>query len=291
MRTSSSSASSQVANAPDPARLSSSAQGARDDRCRHVQQRTAAVQRAQHGAHDVVVRQRLGSRELVARVLGARSRGAARAPLRGAGYAPVAVARAAQLGDHAIGDVLGPDRLNQGPPAPRHGHHRQQRQALQQRQPRVPGRVDDRWREHRRPQACLADRLLGERLGAEEAGAMVSGGVERREEQEAFDSRALRSLDHAPGGDPVELLDRAARLIADRSRQVHDRADAPQRVPKRRRVGEVAERDLHPHALCAEPARVAHEAAHLRAFGDEAAQERRPDHAGGAGEQQHDQQT
>ncbi len=54
------------------------------------------------------------------------------------------------------------------------------------------------------------------------------------------------------------------------------------------RVGEVAEGDLHPHALGAEPPRVAHEAAHLRAFGQQAAQQRRAHQAGRAGKQEHD---
>ena len=55
---------------------------------------------------------------------------------------------------------------------------------------------------------------------------------------------------------------------------MHDRVDAPQGVAKGGRVGQVAERDLHAHALGAEPPRVAHQAAHLLAFGHEAAQQR-----------------
>jgi hypothetical protein len=54
-----------------------------------------------------------------------------------------------------------------------------------------------------------------------------------------------------------------------------------------RNEGQVAKRDLHAHALRAEPAWVAHEAAHGLAFGDEAAQEGRSDEPGGAGEQEH----
>ena len=53
------------------------------------------------------------------------------------------------------------------------------------------------------------------------------------------------------------------------------------------RVGEVAQGDLHPHALLAQAARVAHEAAHRLAGGDQAAQQRRADRAGGAREQDH----
>ena len=64
----------------------------------------------------------------------------------------------------------------------------------------------------------------------------------------------------AQRGHRVQLLDRAARLVADRGGQVHDGVHAAQRVAERRRVGQVAQRDLDPHALVAEAARVAHQA-------------------------------
>ena len=86
-----------------------------------------------------------------------------------------------------------------------------------------------------------------------------------------------------------ELLDRAARLVADRGRQVDDRVHAAHRVAERRRVGQVAERDLHAHALGPEPARVAHEAADGLARGRQAAQERRADRAGGTREEDQNQ--
>ena len=60
-----------------------------------------------------------------------------------------------------------------------------------------------------------------------------------------------------------------------------------QRVAKRRRVGEVAEGDLHAHALGAQAPRVAHQAAHRAPGGGQARQQRGADEAGGAGEQQH----
>ena len=41
---------------------------------------------------------------------------------------------------------------------------------------------------------------------------------------------------------------------------------ATQRVAERRRVGQVAERDLHAYALGAQPPGVAYEAAHLGSF-------------------------
>ena len=96
---------------------------------------------------------------------------------------------------------------------------------------------------------------------------------ERREEHEALDARALGGLDHPPGRDAVELLDRPVGLVADRGGEVHHGADAAQGVAERRRVGQVAEGDLDPNALGAEAARVAHEAANRLPGGGEAGQE------------------
>jgi hypothetical protein len=47
-------------------------------------------------------------------------------------------------------------------------------------------------------------------------------------------------------------------------------------VTERERVAEIAQRDLHPDALRAKPARVAHEAAHWRSGGREAGQQGHP---------------
>ena len=88
--------------------------------------------------------------------------------------------------------------------------------------------------------------------------------AERREEHEAPRAGALGGPDQPPGGDAVELLDRSVGLVADHRRQVHDRVDAAQRVAKRQRVAEVAERDLDADPLGAEPPRVAHQAADRR---------------------------
>ena len=77
------------------------------------------------------------------------------------------------------------------------------------------------------------------------------------------------------------------RLVADGGGEVDDGVDAAQRVAERRRVGEVAERDLHAHALGPEPPRVAHQAAHRPPGGGQARQQRGADVAGGAGEQDH----
>src|SRR4029077_6017531 len=162
-----------------------------------------------------------------------------------------------------------------------------QRHPLQQRQPGVAGGVDDRGGKHRPVQIRLAYRLLRGRLCAVKARAVVCGSVECREEHEPSHARALCGPHDAPGGDPVELLDRAVRLIANRRRQVHDRVHPPQRIAKRRRIGEVAERDLHAHAQRPQPARVAHQAAHVHPVIHEPAQQRRAHLPGGSGEEQH----
>ncbi len=136
-------------------------------------------------------------------------------------------------------------------------------------------------------QVGLADGLLGECLRAEQARAVVGGGSKRGEEHETLGARTARRVDHPPGGDAVELLDRSVRLVARGGREVYDRVDAAHRVAKRRRVGEVAERDLHAHALGAEAARVAYEAAHVLAVGEQSRQKRSSDQPRRACEQQH----
>ena len=98
---------------------------------------------------------------------------------------------------------------------------------------------------------------------------------------------ALRGAHQAKGGERVQLLDRGARLVADRGRHVDHRVHAAKGVAERGRVREVAERDLHAHALVAEPARVAHQRAHRPAVEREAAQKGGADGAGGPGEQDH----
>ena len=112
-------------------------------------------------------------------------------------------------------------------------------------------------------------------------------GAERREEDEAARPGALGRAHQPQRGHRVQLLDRGARLVADRRGQVDDGVHAAQRVPERRRVGEVAERDLHAHARVAEPARIAHQAAHRLARGRQAPQKGAADRAAGAGEQDH----
>ena len=63
--------------------------------------------------------------------------------------------------------------------------------------------------------------------------------------------------------------------------------DAAQRVPERRRIDQVAQRYLHPHALVAEAALVAHQGAYRAAVGGEPAQERGADRSRGAREKDH----
>src|ERR671918_167717 len=82
--------------------------------------------------------------------------------------------------------------------------------------------------------------------------------------------------------------EKRVRECRDRRGEVDDGVHAAQRVAEGGRVREVAERDLHPYALVAEPARVAHEAAHRLAPGDQPPQKRGAHRAGGAREQDHE---
>ena len=115
------------------------------------------------------------------------------------------------------------------------------------------------------PSEDASTALLRQRLRPEEARARVMAGVQRREEDEPLHAGALGGPHQAERRERVQLLDRPARLVADRRRQVHDRVDPAQRVTERARVGEVAERDLDPHPLVAQPALVAHQSAHGQA--------------------------
>ena len=70
-----------------------------------------------------------------------------------------------------------------------------------------------------------------------------------------------------------------------------DRAHAAHGVPERRRIGEVAEGDLHADALVAETPRVTDETADGLGPGGQPSQQRRADQTGGAGEQDHGGQS
>ena len=100
-------------------------------------------------------------------------------------------------------------------------------------------------------------------------------------------SRSLRGAQEAERGESVELLDGRARLVARAAGEMHDGVHAAQRVPPRRRVGEVPDGQLDPHALRAEPPRIAHQTAHGRAARDEASHQRVAQQSGGPCQQKH----
>ncbi len=66
-----------------------------------------------------------------------------------------------------------------------------------------------------------------------------------------------------------------------------DRVDAPERVAQREVIGEVPERDLDPHPLLAQPARIADQAADGGAGRGQPPEQRAPDRPRGAGQEQH----
>ena len=109
-----------------------------------------AAGRLHRDPHDLLVGERLRAGQLVG------------APAR---------RRGDQRRHHAVGDVLGPDRLVEGAAGARDRDRRQVAEALEQREPRIAGRVDDRRAEDRRLQRRGLDRLRGQRLGPEEARA------------------------------------------------------------------------------------------------------------------------
>jgi hypothetical protein len=95
----------------------------------------------------------------------------------------------------------------------------------------------------------------------------VQGRPERGEEHEPLHAAALGRAQQPQRGHRVQLLDRGARLVADGRGQVHHGFDPPQGVPERGRIGQVAERDLHPNPVRAEPPRIPHQAAHSLSVG------------------------
>ena len=73
-------------------------------------------------------------------------------------------------------------------------------------------------------------------------------------------------------------------LVAHHRREVDDGVDAAQRMTEREVVAEVAERDLHPDPVGAQPPRIADQAADRRTIVDQAAQQGAADGPGGPGE-------
>ena len=189
----------------------------------------APMKRAQGELHDLLMAERVGAGEFVARPHGVGGAGTSREPRQ-----------------HAVGDILGPDRLKARPARAGNWHHREPRHALQEPQVGIAGRVDDRGSEDRVLQRGLHHGPLGDRLGPHQSRAAAGGGPEGREEHEPLHTRSLGRLHQSPRGDPGQLLDRAAGLIADHRGEVHDRLDPPQGVPERQVIAEIAERDLDP---------------------------------------------
>jgi NAD-dependent dihydropyrimidine dehydrogenase PreA subunit len=68
---------------------------------------------------------------------------------------------------------------------------------------------------------------------------------------------------------------------------VDDRVDTAHRVAERRRIGQIAERDLHVHALRSQTSRVAHKAANRHGVLGQAAQQSPADKPAGTGQQDH----
>ena len=116
---------------------------------------------------------------------------------------------------------------------------------------------------------------------------MLRHRAQRAEEDEAIDAGALGGPEQAPGGEAVELLQPGRRLVAPGAREVHDRPHAAQRMAERRRIREVAERDLDAHARRSQAARIADQAAHGLAARGEPRKQGRSDPSGRAGEQEH----
>jgi hypothetical protein len=188
----------------------------------------------------------------------------------------MAVGGALERGEDAGGDVIGADRL-----------HARVAPAREERHPCLARHVDRRGAERRRRQRGLRHRPLGERLGPLDPQRVLGDGAERAEEDEALHAGSLGGAQQPPGRQAVELLQPRGGLVAPRGREVHDRADAAQRVAERAGIGELAERDLDVHARRSEPARVADQAAHGVTARGEPRQQGRADPSGGAGEQEH----
>ena len=94
---------------------------------------------------------------------------------------------------------------------------------------------------------------------------------------------ALRGPDQPDRGQPVQRLERARRLIADRRAQVDHGVHAAQGVAERARIGQVTEGQLHPDPVGAQAARVPHQAPHrLGARVGQPPEHRAADRAGGS---------
>ena len=141
-----------------------------------------------------------------------------------AGQLVAGVGRVAGLehAHHAVGGVVGPDRLRARAPAPSSGTTGSSASRSRRCRRRSPGRVDQRAGERGRVQARRRHGPLRERLRAVHARVVVRRGAERRQPHEPLRPGSLGRPQQPRGGQPVDLLDRRARLVALGRRQVHD---------------------------------------------------------------------
>src|SRR5947208_587078 len=79
-------------------------------------------------------------------------------------------------------------------------------------------------------EAGAGQRLGGERLGAVHSRGMVRGGAERHGPEQPAHAGALGGAGEAPGGQPVDLLDAAARLVAGGAGEMDDGVHSAQGV-------------------------------------------------------------
>ena len=201
------------------------------------------ARRPQHEAHDLLVAERLGAGELVARALRVLA-------------APSSAITQSATSSAQIG-------WNERAPEPLGRHHGQQRH------PRAAasatGRPARRRSRARRPSCAARTRPRPARRAPWRAAsacgrARVAPSAEKKTKRSTPARSAASTMRHVAM--PLSSSIEPRGLVADRRGEVHDRVDAAHRVAERRRVGEVAERDLDPHALGAQPARVADQAAH-----------------------------
>ena len=186
----------------------------------------------------------------------------------------------------AVGGVVGPDRLRARDPATQQRHRGRQPEPLEPAQAPVAGRVHQRVRERGRVQAGRRHRALRERLRTVHARswcATAPSGVSHTKRSAPARSAARSSR---PAARP-SISSIVARGWSRSPPPGARRRDAAQRVPPRRRVGQIADRELHADALGAQPARIAHEAAHGHCRRGEATQHGRSDQSGGTRQQKH----
>ena len=236
---------------------------------RERQRAPAAAGGGEHEPHDLALGERLRAGQLVARVC--------------------AVGRAVERGEQAVGGVLGPERLRAGDPAPDQRHRGQQAEPLEPAQVAVA--------RARRSGEC-ASVVVGSGDSAIAAAASALARCIRIGWCGVAPSGVIHTKWRAPTRSAARRSRQAARPLSSStvargwSRAPPARcttvSHAAQRVAPARRIGEVADRQLDPHALGPEAPRVAHEAAHRRPPLGQAPDHRVAQQSGGAGQQKHD---